>query len=92
VEIAMPVPKRKLSRSRRDMRSANKGLTPQSFGTCATDACGEPTLPHEVCMKCGFYRGKKVIATKMDRDVKRTDVRAQITAKQAASQVEGDQK
>lgn len=92
MEIAMPVPKRKLSRSRRDMRNANKGLKPQSFGLCPTEGCGAPTLSHEVCVTCGFYRGKKVMTTKMDRQTKRDDVRAQVTAKQAASQVEGDQK
>jgi large subunit ribosomal protein L32 len=88
----MPVPKRKLSRSRRDMRSASKGLKPQSFGLCPTEECGAPTLSHEVCGTCGFYRGKKVIQTKMDRQVLRADVRAKMTAKAATSQVEGDQK
>lgn len=87
----MPVPKRKLSRSRRDMRNANKGLKPQIFGVCSTDECGEPKLPHEVCGKCGFYRGKKVMTTKMDRELKRVDMRAKTTAKEAAVS-QGDQK
>lgn len=87
----MPTPKRKLSRSRRDMRNANKGIKAQSFSLCANDACGEPKLPHEVCVSCGFYRGKKVIATKADRTVKRTQAQAKKRAKKAGAGAEGEQ-
>lgn len=74
----MAVPKRKVSRSRRDMRSANKGLDPQPMNYCHEGACqGSPKLPHEVCAVCGFYRGKKVMTTKLDRSIKRNENRAQ---------------
>jgi large subunit ribosomal protein L32 len=26
--------------------------------------CGEPRLPHRVCMKCGYYRDRVVIEIK----------------------------
>ena len=60
----MPVPKRKLSRSRRDMRSANKFLDPILFKICSTKDCNNPILPHIVCDKCGFYKGKQVLKIK----------------------------
>lgn len=72
----MPVPKRKVSRSRRDKRKANLGIKPQAISYCFSGVChGEPKLPHEVCLRCGFYKGKKVIRTKMDRELKRGETR-----------------
>ena len=82
----MPVPKRKLSRSRIGMRQANKGLTPQLITLCSNDACDTPTSPHEVCIQCGFYRGRKVMTTKADRDLKRTQTRV---AKPAQAEAQG---
>lgn len=61
----MPVPKRKLSRKRRDQRSANKGLKPKALTSCQT--CKAPTMPHQVCVECGYYKGIKVLRTKADR-------------------------
>ena len=74
----MPVPKRKRSRARRDSRFANKGMKPKSFTECAQ--CKEPLSTHAACRSCGFYKGKKVLATKADREVKRAETRV---AKQA---------
>ena len=56
----MPVPKRKRSKSRRDKRFANKGLEVKTFMSCAQ--CSAPTLPHQVCATCGFYKGVKIMA------------------------------
>ncbi|HBL98650.1 TPA: 50S ribosomal protein L32 [Candidatus Dependentiae bacterium] len=78
----MPVPKRKLSRSRRDMRSANKGIDPQPANLCFEGSCnGTPKLPHQVCSVCGFYGGKKVLVTKTDRALKRSEVRAEAASR-----------
>lgn len=79
----MPVPKRKVSKSRRDSRQANKGIQPQTVGSCSN--CNEPILPHRACASCGFYKGKKVIATKLERTVKRAETRAAQQAKKAES-------
>lgn len=87
----MPVPKRKLSKSRRDMRSASKFIRPQAVMLCPNEVCGAPKLPHEVCSKCGFYRGKKVIKTKMDRSVVRAETRAQKAKTAGAQAAQGDQ-
>ena len=61
----MPVPKRKHSRSRRDSRSANKGIKPNAVATCQT--CQEPIATHAACSSCGYYTGVKVLKTKTDR-------------------------
>jgi large subunit ribosomal protein L32 len=69
----MPVPKRKRSRARRDSRFANKGLEVKNFSSCSN--CKDPVLPHQVCMSCGYYKGRKVMATKIERAVKRGEAR-----------------
>ena len=78
----MPVPKRKRSRARRDKRFANKGLKAQAFALCSN--CDEVVQTHAACKGCGFYRGRKVISTKSERSVTRTEVRKEIQAKRAA--------
>jgi large subunit ribosomal protein L32 len=78
----MPVPKRKTSKSRRDMRSACKFLRPQAFGACSY--CGAPIIPHVVCLTCGYYKGKKILATKLDRALKRGELRSKAAETQQA--------
>lgn len=75
----MPVPKRKVSKSRRDQRSANKGITPGTFTLCSH--CGVALNQHTVCKECGYYKGKKVLKTKADRALSRQDMRAKQAAK-----------
>lgn len=60
----MALPKRKVSKSRRDKRRTGKRLTAPSISTCPE--CGEPVLPHRACPSCGSYKGRKVIKTKED--------------------------
>jgi len=80
----MPVPKRKTSKSRRDKRSANKGLCVKSVVVCQT--CAAPVAPHQVCYECGRYKGVKVIKTKTDRMHERGKVRRELEAKRQAGQ------
>jgi len=54
----MPVPKKKTSKSKRDMRRSHHALTPTNTATCSQ--CGERKLMHQVCPSCGTYRGRKV--------------------------------
>jgi len=78
----MPVPKRKRSRARRDSRHAHKGLKVKSFGACSN--CSETVMPHAICKNCGFYGGKKVLATtKLERAMRRTEGRAEAAKKKA---------
>lgn len=80
----MPVPKRKRSRSRRDKRFANKGIKVKAFTIC--NNCQDPLVPHVVCKNCGFYKGIKVMMTKMDRTVKRAEIRQVKEASKAEKQ------
>lgn len=61
----MPTPKRKVSKRRRDQRSANKGIKPKAITGCQT--CQAPIVPHQACKECGYYKGVKVLRTKNDR-------------------------
>jgi len=54
----MPVPKKKTSSSKRDMRRSHHALTKPNTIKCST--CGEQKLPHQVCTSCGTYKGRKV--------------------------------
>jgi large subunit ribosomal protein L32 len=57
------VPKRKTTSSKSKMRRANHDkVTPVQLVSC--EKCGEATLPHRACASCGFYKGRKVRATK----------------------------
>ena len=54
----MPVPKRKTSKSKRDMRRTHKKIAPVAVTTCTQ--CGEARLPHHACPNCGDYKGRSV--------------------------------
>lgn len=55
----MPNPKRRHSKSRRNKRRAHDALrAPQ---TIACPNCQELRMPHRVCPKCGYYKGREVI-------------------------------
>ncbi len=55
----MAVPKRRKSKSRRDMRRASKKSTVPNLTSCPQ--CGEAKLPHMACMECGTYKGRNVL-------------------------------
>lgn len=57
----MPVPKKRVSRTRRDKRRTHKKLVALSLAECPE--CKEAVLPHRICPSCGFYKGKAVIET-----------------------------
>ena len=57
----MPMPKKKMSRSKRDSRRAHHDvIVVKSLVSCSR--CGEPRLPHRACPKCGFYRDRIAVA------------------------------
>lgn len=75
----MPVPKGRLSHSRKHKRSANKNIKMGPVGTCVT--CQAPIASHQVCKLCGYYKGVKVLRTRTERMHARGAARA---AQQAA--------
>ncbi len=60
----MAVPKRKTSKSRRDMRRTHKKTAAISITSCAQ--CGEPKRPHHLCLSCGTYKGRTLMDTDED--------------------------
>ena len=80
----MPVPKRKTSKARRDKRSANKHIRPQAIAGCLN--CSHPIGGHQACAMCGFYKGKKVLTTKLERAIKRGEARQSMQAQQQAAE------
>jgi large subunit ribosomal protein L32 len=56
----MAVPKKKMSRSRRDKRRANWKLTAPTLVACSQ--CRKPRMPHHMCPACGYYDGREVVS------------------------------
>lgn len=54
----MAVPKKKVSKSRRDQRRAHDAMRPAPYVECAS--CGEYKRPHHVCPSCGHYNDREV--------------------------------
>lgn len=54
-----PLPKRKVSRTRRNKRRAHDALSLRHLVRC--DNCNEYKPAHEVCPNCGTYKGQQVI-------------------------------
>jgi len=60
-----PLPKRKLSKGRRDRRRAHDALQVVHLIQCSN--CGEMRLPHTVCPSCGHYQGREVITIEKEK-------------------------
>ena len=59
-----PLPKKKISRTRRGRRRAHHALKSRNLVQCSN--CGESRLPHHVCDNCGFYQGREIIEVDQD--------------------------
>jgi large subunit ribosomal protein L32 len=55
----MAVPRKKVTRSKRDMRRSHDALPKAAPTECPN--CGELKLPHHVCAACGYYRDREVV-------------------------------
>lgn len=55
----MAVPKKKTSKSKRNMRRSHHALKASSYVECPS--CGELKRPHHVCASCGQYDGREVV-------------------------------
>lgn len=61
----MAVPKRRVSKARRDKRRSNVWkLNAPTLVKCSN--CGEYTVPHKVCGNCGYYKGNQVVVMEND--------------------------
>jgi large subunit ribosomal protein L32 len=59
------VPKRKTSKSVKRKRRTHFKLNTPTMAVCPN--CGEMTLSHQVCKKCGYYKGKLVQEPKPEK-------------------------
>jgi large subunit ribosomal protein L32 len=55
----MAVPRKKVSKSKRDMRRAHHRLVKVNLIECMN--CGELKLSHHICAACGYYNGREVL-------------------------------
>jgi large subunit ribosomal protein L32 len=61
----MAVPKKRSSRSVRDMRRSHHAIElTAAIESCPS--CGEPKLRHRMCESCGTYRGRQITEPKAD--------------------------
>ncbi|MDR2431261.1 MAG: 50S ribosomal protein L32 [Candidatus Margulisbacteria bacterium] len=62
----MPVPKKRRTHSRtRTNHAYNFRAQVKAAGVCKN--CGAPVLPHVICPVCGYYKGRKVKKTKLEK-------------------------
>lgn len=59
----MAMPKSKISRSRRGMRRSHDSLKSPTVHKCKN--CGSHYKPHHLCLSCGYYNGKEVVAAEL---------------------------
>ena len=47
------------TKGKRNRVRSHHALKARVFSACLH--CGRPSIPHQVCRNCGYYRGRKVI-------------------------------
>ncbi len=60
----MAVPKRRKSKSRKQMRIKSHKKAMPALSTCRQ--CGAPSQPHRVCPACGYYAKRQVLSITAD--------------------------
>ncbi|MBI2218742.1 MAG: 50S ribosomal protein L32 [Candidatus Rokubacteria bacterium] len=56
----MPLPKRRHSRTRGKKRRTHYKLGAPTRSVCPQ--CRETKLPHRICAKCGYYKGREIVS------------------------------
>ena len=62
----MAVPKRKTSKSKRDMRRSHDAL--RSINIIEDKESGEPRLSHRLDISTGVYNGKQIVSKKIPKE------------------------
>jgi len=60
----MALPKHRISKTRKLKRRSHLALGVPARNLCPE--CGQTKQPHRVCLHCGYYAGRKVMAGKDD--------------------------
>ncbi len=63
----MAVPFRRTSKTKKRMRRTHLKKENPTLVKCPN--CGEIIKPHRACLKCGYYKGKEVIAKEETKEV-----------------------
>jgi len=63
-----PLPKRKLSKGRRDRRRSHLALETPNLTPCPN--CHKPRQPHRVCPSCGYYEGEQIFVVEAKKPAK----------------------
>ena len=58
----MATPKKKTSKSKKNMRRSHEALASNPMTECPK--CGEMTRPHHVCEACGTYNKRDIVGKK----------------------------
>lgn len=57
----MALPKRKISKGRRNRRRAHDSLKVTKLVACENPECDAMKLPHVMCPTCRTYRGRQIL-------------------------------
>jgi large subunit ribosomal protein L32 len=60
----LALPKRKKSKSRRNMRRSHHALRARPIDICPR--CSEVKMPHRACPSCGYYRGRQAVKVEVE--------------------------
>jgi large subunit ribosomal protein L32 len=60
----MALPKYRISKTRKLKRRSHLALGVPARNLCPE--CGQTKQPHRVCLHCGYYSGRKIMAGKDD--------------------------
>ncbi len=61
----MAVPKKKVSKSKRNTRRAHDAIS--KLFISVDSVTGEPKLPHHISLKDGYYNGKQLVRCKNEK-------------------------
>jgi len=72
----MGLPGQRRSRSHKMRRAAHFALKHRTFAVCSN--CKKNIRPHTMCPFCGMYRGRKIMATKVEKSLMKKARRAKL--------------
>ncbi|MCY3875393.1 MAG: 50S ribosomal protein L32 [Rhodobacteraceae bacterium] len=62
----MAVPRKKVTRSRRNQRRSHDRIRGASWQECPE--CGGVKRRHHACPECGYYKGREIIIVELEDD------------------------
>ena len=84
----MPVPKRKLTKSRQGNRRSQIKLKLPNLSLCPN--CNNLRVPYKVCPICGYYKGEEILKVGPKIKVRKVEQQTQESKGSKGSEVAGD--